>query len=134
MKVRGDCWLYSGYKDRNGYVSLRRMVEGKRPLAHRYFYEKLVGEIPEGFVIDHLCRVRNCVNPDHLEAVTSRENTLRGIGVTAKNAVKTECNRGHSLNGENLYLYKSRRHCRKCRAIWDTQHPRVFVNGRRLYV
>ncbi len=66
----------------------------------------VVGQIPSGLTLDHLCRVRNCVNPAHLEPVTHRENTLRGDGVTAINARKTSCHRGHPFAGENLYVLR----------------------------
>lgn len=74
------------------------------------------GPIPEGLVIDHLCRNRGCVNPDHLEAVTQRENILRGEGLAAANARKTHCPKGHPYSGENLYVVPSsgRRQCRIC--------------------
>lgn len=72
------CWIWGRFTLPNGYGQLT--VKGKRTLAHRYMYEKHVGPIPDGLVIDHLCRVRNCVNPDHLEPVTHTENQRRGRG------------------------------------------------------
>ena len=74
-----------------------------------------IPDIADGLQIDHLCRVRCCVNPAHLEPVTPRENTLRGVGVTAKNAAKTHCSKGHPLSDENLLVLASgRRVCRAC--------------------
>lgn len=70
------CWVYAGELNRNGYG--RVWVEGERRMAHIAAYEALVGPVPEGLVLDHLCRVRCCCNPHHLEPVTVRENTLRG--------------------------------------------------------
>lgn len=84
-------------------------------LAHRVAYEMLVGPIPEGKQLDHLCRQRTCWNPAHLEVVTGRENTLRGVGRTAVNAAKTHCSRGHELAGDNLYVHDGQRKCRACK-------------------
>lgn len=82
--------------------------------AHRFSYNLLVGHIPDGLVIDHLCRVRCCVNPDHLEPVTSIENTHRG---EHPNYIKTRCKRGHSFVGENFYIdRRGYRVCRLCAA------------------
>ncbi len=91
----GGCWLWIGAQLSDGYGQIQQ--DGKRIRSHRAAYEALVGPIPAGLDLDHLCRVRCCVNPAHLEPVTERENTLRGIGVTAMNAIKTTCSRGHQL-------------------------------------
>lgn len=72
----GPCWPWVGRQNRNGYG--RVYLKGQEPVAHRAVYECLVGPIPEGLVLDHLCRRRNCVAPLHLEPVTIQENTLRG--------------------------------------------------------
>jgi len=105
------CWLWVGSL-RGGYGIL--YAQGRRVSVHRYSYEWFVGPVPQGFLLDHLCRVRNCVNPDHLEPVTNRENVLRGIGPTAENARKTHCIRGHALTGENLYVNQGSRYCQAC--------------------
>jgi len=70
------CWIYTGDLNRNGYGT--RRVKKRRQMVHRLIYEHFKGPIPDGYVIDHLCRVRCCCNPDHLEAVTVKENTKRG--------------------------------------------------------
>lgn len=88
----------------------------KKAYAHRWAYEQRFGPIPEGLHLDHLCRNTICVNPDHLEPVTVRENLLRGVGATAKNARKTECQNGHPLSGSNLRVNPTTgyRGCKKC--------------------
>lgn len=93
-------------------------------LAHRWYYEYARGPIPEGLHLDHLCRNPICVNPDHLEAVTQRENTLRGIGVAAQHAAKTECVNGHPFTGENLILRSNGvwRDCRECHRAKDRRY------------
>jgi hypothetical protein len=82
--------------------------------AHRVSYVLAHGSIPDGLQLDHLCRNKLCVNPTHLEAVTARENTLRGVSVAAVNAKKTHCPRGHELSGSNLLAYRKVRSCRAC--------------------
>jgi hypothetical protein len=108
------CWLWTGsrYSNGYGYFWLRR---GRSALAHRVAYELAAGPIDEGMELDHLCRVRHCVNPAHLEAVTHRVNDLRGVGVSAINAAKTHCPAGHPLSGDNLYVARGKRQCRTCR-------------------
>lgn len=85
-------------------------------MAHKWAYESIVGPVPEGMELDHLCRNRACVNPAHLEAVSRRVNQLRGLSISAKNARKTHCVHGHPLTGENVYEWRGSRYCRACRA------------------
>lgn len=108
-----DCWLYAGYKNTLGYGQI--FANRKYQYAHRVSYETFVAPIPEGLVIDHLCSVRCCINPNHLEPVTARVNTLRGEGVLA-NKRKTHCPKGHEYTRENTqYFGKKRwRRCRQC--------------------
>ena len=108
-----DCWYWKGYVGRSGYGFFRCNLSN---YAHRVSYEWFVGSIPEGLQVDHLCRVRNCVNPDHLEAVTRKENILRGISASALNAQKTNCKRNHPLTEENTYVRPNgARNCKVCR-------------------
>ena len=112
------CWVFQGSILPTGYGQLWD-GEHRGARAHRTSYRAFVGEIPDGLVIDHLCRNRACLNPDHLEPVTCRENILRGVGPTAINARKTECKRGHQYTPGNTYMDPSRglRECRACRAM-----------------
>ena len=89
------CWSWLGARSQTGYG--RFWVDGKTVKAHRWAYEHLVGPIPDGLTIDHLCRVRSCVNPAHLEPVSNRVNVLRGDAPAARNARKTHCVRGHEF-------------------------------------
>lgn len=106
------CWLWKRWTDKDGYARMR--IERKRVLLHRWMYQYHKGNIPEGLVIDHLCRVRHCLNPDHLEVVTIRENTLRGETHPARNAMKTHCPKGHPYNSENTKIKKRSRICLIC--------------------
>ena len=107
------CWEWTAAKTANGYGNFG--VEGKFRSAHRFAYELLIGPISEGLHLDHLCRVRNCVNPDHLEPVTNLENIYRGYGA-ARNRLKTHCPKGHEYNEENTYIDpRGWRNCRICK-------------------
>lgn len=110
------CWEWVGGLNSNGYG---KMKLGKASAgAHRVVYEMHRGPIPEGLHLDHLCRKPDCVNPDHLEPVTNRENMMRGENFAAKNAAKTHCHRGHPFEGDNLIVIKRStpgRNCRTCR-------------------
>jgi hypothetical protein len=106
------CWLWLGGLSGGGYGSVS--VVDVQATAHRFSYELYKGPIPEGLQLDHLCRNRSCVNPDHLEPVTSRENILRGEGLSAINARKTHCPLGHELTGKNLITRGRKRRCRTC--------------------
>ena len=89
-------------------------------MAHRHYYEKYKGVIPEGLVVHHTCNQSICVNPDHLEAISQRENVMKGVGITAFNARKTHCKHGHVFNKLNTIHRMSKyghagRGCRQCK-------------------
>ncbi len=111
------CWLWTGALNSLGYGVI--WLEGRNQYAHRVVYE-FYRAIPEGLQLDHLCRVRCCVNPDHLESVTAKENTRRADGQAAKKAA-THCKRGHEFTVENTRADFSRgvwtRQCKICDRI-----------------
>jgi hypothetical protein len=107
------CWLWTGAIQTNGYGSFGT-GNNRSVLAHRYSYESMRSEIPAGLQIDHLCRVRQCVNPWHLEPVTGRVNILRSTNFSAVNARLEACRRGHAFTEENTFIRQNRRHCRIC--------------------
>jgi hypothetical protein len=118
------CWRWTGEINRvHGYGYFNKKI------AHRLAYELLIGPIPEGMVIDHLCRNRWCVNPDHMEPVTSGENVLRGEGPSAKAARKQECDHGHPFTPENTKFLtradgRKYRRCRTCARIRQARYMR----------
>ncbi|UYL87860.1 HNH endonuclease [Gordonia phage Malisha] len=116
LKHRVDdrgCWIWQA-ATQQGYGVF--WLNGKQHKAHRVSYEMHRGPIPNDLQLDHLCRVRACVNPDHLDPVTPRVNTLRSFGVTALRARQTHCIHGHEFTAENTYVYAGRkRGCLTCR-------------------
>ncbi|MFJ2000282.1 HNH endonuclease signature motif containing protein [Streptomyces chartreusis] len=129
QKAAGGCWEWQAAKSRNGYGVL---VLSRRSLySHRVSYEIHKGQIPAGLHIDHLCQNKSCCNPDHLEAVTSRENTMRSpIAPAALNAVKTHCPHGHEYTPENTVVIKGGRgrSCRTCRR-WHERRTEAKRKG-----
>jgi hypothetical protein len=105
----GECWLWTAGLNQHGYGWFHN---SESQLAHRHAYELLRGPIPDGLVIDHLCRNRACVNPDHMEPVTRGENVRRG----AKGRLVTHCVNGHVYDEANTYTRgNGTRSCRTCR-------------------
>ena len=114
-----DCLLWTGWLHRD-YAVVE--VSGKRKRLHRLVYEFYNGDIGAGLVIDHLCRKKSCINPNHLEAVTNRENLDRG---THKNRDKIFCDSGHPFNEENTYRRPNgKRSCKACHRIADNAYKR----------
>lgn len=114
----GPCWVWTAGKRWNGYANLG-VTNSSSTVAHKFAYELLVGPVPDGLQLDHLCRVRHCVNPSHLEPVPQVVNILRGEAFTAKNAVKTHCPKGHAYVDGNIKWKKCRsgnmgRECLTC--------------------
>ncbi|MGW5636683.1 hypothetical protein [Streptomyces sp. NPDC003832] len=118
------CWQWTGAPDKDGYGEFWR--NGRHHRAHRVSYEALVGAIPAGLEMDHLCHTRDvscdgthckhrgCVNPSHLEPVSRAENNRRNRSVATINAGKTHCPSGHEYNAVNTYTWGKNRYCRPC--------------------
>ncbi|WDA36444.1 HNH endonuclease signature motif containing protein [Sphingobium sp. YC-XJ3] len=139
------CWIWIGprrpIKDTGKPGYGRFYTSGKAISCHKYSYQLLKGSIPSGLVLDHLCRVQECVNPDHLEAVTNKENIMRGAGASAVNSQKTHCKHGHPLTGKNLFMrtrmydggwVSVTRVCKTCRQARKNARQRRASEKRRM--
>lgn len=124
VEVTDTCWLWTGHLNKKGkYGHIRTGFGESKVIAHRFSWE-FTNQIPvtAGLELDHLCRVRICVNPAHLEPVTHKTNILRGESPSAHHARKTHCNSGHEFNVENTYRNAiGRRQCKVCRRAIDKQ-------------
>lgn len=124
------CWIWMGSLFRSGYASGNRTNKTIR--VHRWLYIRSKGEIGS-LELDHLCRVRCCINPDHLEPVTTKVNTLRGHGLTSINAHKTHCHRGHIFDTWRTQYGEKRRFCSTCEKIrarkYRQQHAAIAEEG-----
>lgn len=127
-RADNGCLHWQGSVDADGYGKIKRLWNGERVFtAHRYAFLLAGGVVPTGFTIDHTCHNgdltcsadagclhRRCIEPSHLEAVSRRQNTLRGSNVAAINARKTVCSKGHPYNEANTGRRGNRRYCRAC--------------------
>ena len=129
--LENGCHEWTGAKIRCGY-GIFALTKKRHPVAHRFIYEALVGEIPAGLVIDHVCNNRACVNPAHLRPASHRENILRGNGIASMYAARTHCKNGHELAGSNLAIGKDGyRTCRICRNKRGAEQNRAFREANR---
>lgn len=123
-----SCWFWGASKTHDGYGRFNR--DSNHYMAHRFIYVKLIGPIKEGFVLDHLCRNRSCVNPIHLRQVTSYVNlTQNSLSPPAINLNKTHCLRGHEFTEDNTYKQRGKnRLCRICmraqKKKWNLENTR----------
>lgn len=124
------CWLWMGPDGRSRSYG-RFSVRGRIYPAHRIAYELVVGQIPPGLPLDHLCRVPACVNPSHLEPVTHYENVMRGVSPFAARARQTHCKYGHELTEENITRRPSRPDRRECRICYNARQLRLWHAGKR---
>lgn len=127
--TESGCWLWMGAIGTGGYA--RVFWQGKNSTAHRVVYQLLRGPISKALTLDHLCRVRCCVNPDHLEPVSLRVNIKRGEGIGVQNERKTHCPAGHPYNEKNTYFNAASgggRICRPCNNL-HTKHYKDRKRG-----
>ena len=123
------CWLYTGPLDRDGYgmtsvpSSTAKRGWGTRRV-HRVLYDYFREIVPDDMTLDHACRVRSCVNPDHLQICTSGENVMRGNSLQAQYAARTHCKNGHVFDGDNLFKRASGqgRGCRACQKAGEKRY------------
>ena len=120
LDKKTGCWVWQLSIDRTGYGKYHN--KEKTCWAHRFAYRLFKGKFRPELVLDHLCRNRICVNPNHLEEVTMKTNNLRGYGVGGINYRKTHCDNGHEFSKDNTYRYQDRRDCKTCiRLRWQTE-------------
>ena len=125
VDASGGCWLWTRSQSRDGYGW--SSLNNKTHQAHRLIYRLLVGEPPEGTVLDHLCRVRHCVNPDHLEPVTPRENQERSSITNAGANRCLRCGEQFAVVGKT----RPQRRCKSCQREWRRQYARDYRRGQR---
>lgn len=117
----GDCWRWKGFciPTGYGYFMVHTIYPKRRNIGvHRLAWQMLVGTIPPKMTIDHMCKVRNCVNPSHMRLLTRAANTMAGSSVPAMNERKTECKRGHPFDSSNTVIdNRGYRQCRICNRL-----------------
>lgn len=117
VEFTDGCWLWTAGLNSNRYAQFNTKLcrKTKTYTGHRLAFRELRGEIPEGLELDHLCRVRHCVNPWHLEPVSRQENILRGLTVPALRVARTHCPQGHEYNAQNTRVSgRNQRSCKQC--------------------
>ena len=117
MLIGDGCWEWTASKQPRGYGQVSSGKGRSTVLAHRAVYELLVGPIPEGLVLDHLCRNTSCVNPAHVQPVTQKVNVNRGdMGNKHHNGTRTECRKGHPFDERNTLRFGPEKRWRSCKA------------------
>lgn len=135
VEDESGCWLWTASITKSGYgvfthhAGLGKRGYGKQQRAHRLAWELYRGPFPEGLQVDHLCRVRHCVNPDHLEPVTARENQLRSNSVSGHFAKQTHCVNGHEFTDANTYRHGPDKRWRMCRACVNARMRKRRAEG-----
>lgn len=124
LVITETCWFFNGAHDSSGYAHIGNGKRGKHIKVHRWMYENFKGPIPEGLEPDHLCRVRLCINPDHLEPVTHQENMKRGYWGS-----KTHCPQGHEYTPENTLANRYGRTCYTCKRQRERDRYWRIKNG-----
>ena len=117
VDITNSCWNWEALCNKDGYGRINS--NGTMLLAHRYIYEILENHIPIGLELDHLCRNRKCVNPNHLDIVTKKENWSRGNSQSAKQSRQTHCKNGHEYSKHGIYLQNGHRRCIPCKKKYD---------------
>ena len=136
VDATGNCWEWTAYKGPLGYGKFTVTVDGKwvkTHHAHRFAYEALVGSVPDGLDLDHLCRNPGCVNPDHLEPVTHRLNLMRSPrSLLTRNLAKTHCPAGHPYDERNTFLNRRKNgtYFRRCNACFNAYKRRYRARRR----
>ena len=126
VKSNNGCWIWNGANTR-GYGLF--YYRGHSIQAHRFIYRVVLGTIPSGYYIDHLCKISSCVNISHLEPVTPWENTLRSTNWLAERARATTCPKGHKWDITNTYWHRGRQ-CRICKITWQRNKRQTLRNER----